>query len=109
MTDSQPLPPIPADLKEAGTALFRAITEEYELRPDELTVLHSAARLRDALDDLRQSLEGQSTTVLVESAANRYPSSHPGDPADRIDASRLARQAKAARAGPGAGDHFRSA
>lgn len=66
MTSTEPLdlPAVPDDLGESGAALFRAITEEYELRPDEITVLHSAARLRDAVDDLRASLDGQPATVL---------------------------------------------
>lgn len=89
MTTTEPLnlPAVPDDLGESGAALFRAITEEYELRPDELTVLHSAARLRDTVDVLKRGLQDQPLTVK---GSTGQPVAHPLIPEVRQTESALA-------------------
>ncbi|WP_123788223.1 hypothetical protein [Phytoactinopolyspora halophila] len=46
----------PVNLKKSGRRLWRSVTSEYGLRPDELAVLESACRLADAVADLDAEL-----------------------------------------------------
>jgi hypothetical protein len=50
-------PPVPRGLSPAGLALWRSIVPAYELRPDELRVLHDACREADVVARLAEALE----------------------------------------------------
>lgn len=56
MTGRGPEPPIPADLGEAGTALWRRLTDAYEFAPWELTVVELVVRQCDDLDLLDRAI-----------------------------------------------------
>lgn len=51
MSDAKKPPP-PADLGDAGATLWRDIAEKWDLRPDELRILHDACSEADLIDDL---------------------------------------------------------
>ncbi|GJF07720.1 hypothetical protein [Pseudonocardia sp. D17] len=55
--------PTPADLGPAGTDLWESVVSTWELRPDELAILHEAARTRDVIDTLTDGLVGEPLTV----------------------------------------------
>lgn len=49
-------PKIPSNLGDQGRALWRSIVPAYELRPDELRILHDACREADLIDRLHSAL-----------------------------------------------------
>lgn len=55
---------VPKDLNESGKRLWTSITADYELRNDEIEILHSACRIRDVIDELTAGLVGEPLTVL---------------------------------------------
>ncbi|GLW63520.1 hypothetical protein Arub01_17640 [Actinomadura rubrobrunea] len=68
--------PVPAleKLGPRGTKLWNDITEEFDLRPDELQVLSAACRTLDLIAAMEAELEGQPLTVL---GSQRQPVQHP--------------------------------
>jgi hypothetical protein len=56
-------------LRGAGRKLWRAVTNSFELRPDELVTLEAAARMADELTDMQAALIGAS--VLVSGSAGQ--------------------------------------
>lgn len=56
-------PKIPANLSAAGTALWTSIVPAYELRPDELRILHDACREADIVQRLEDELDGSPLMV----------------------------------------------
>lgn len=60
----KPEPPPPPDaLAEAGETLWRGVTSEYELRPDERAMLEMACRTADELAMLREAIDGEPLTL----------------------------------------------
>lgn len=53
----KPPPPKPEGVGSQGGQLWRAVVEDFDLRPDELTVLESASRAADRLKGLRDELK----------------------------------------------------
>lgn len=49
-------PKIPANLGDQGRALWRSIIPAFELRPDELRILHDACREADLIERLHTEL-----------------------------------------------------
>jgi len=49
----------PTGLKTAGKALWKQITDGYELRPDEVRILVDAAREADLVDRLEKALSSE--------------------------------------------------
>lgn len=62
-SDTDPAPQMPDKLGEGGAALWREITEAYELRPDELVLLEAACREVDLVDRLDTELAGADLLV----------------------------------------------
>lgn len=58
---------VPDDLGVSGAKLWRSITNDYDLREDEVEILHSAARVRDTIDVLTEALTDQPLIVLGSS------------------------------------------
>jgi hypothetical protein len=54
----------PRGLGSAGGALWRSVVGAYDLRPDELLILESAARVTDVIARLDVELDGAPLTVL---------------------------------------------
>lgn len=46
---------VPDGLERSGTALWSSITEKYEFRPDELSVLEDACRTADIITDMEKA------------------------------------------------------
>jgi hypothetical protein len=57
MTSEFDLPAPPKGLKTAGKALWRAVIEGFELRPDEMVVLAHACALQDRIGRLERKQE----------------------------------------------------
>lgn len=58
MTDNRPSTPrAPKGLKSAGRGLWKEITSQWELRPDELRVLAKACSEEDIIERLKKGLE----------------------------------------------------
>ncbi|HVV11589.1 hypothetical protein [Amycolatopsis sp.] len=55
MTETKPK--APRGLKTAGRNLWKGISEEWDLRPDELRILEDAAREADIIERLQKGLE----------------------------------------------------
>ena len=55
--------PTPAKLGKAGAKVWRQVTEQYDLRSDELRVLEDACREMDLIDRLERELEDADTIV----------------------------------------------
>jgi len=64
----------PNDLGPSGRALWAGVVQDWDLRPDELELLHAAARVRDRIDSLTEGMAGQPLTVL---GAQRQVVIHP--------------------------------
>ncbi|GAA2567698.1 hypothetical protein [Pseudonocardia hydrocarbonoxydans] len=64
LTDAKRDASAPDDLGKSGIELWNSITDDYELRRDELEVLHAACRIRDQIDKLTEGIAGQPLTVL---------------------------------------------
>lgn len=56
--------PAPTGLKPRSRRLWKAVTAEYDLRPDELDVLEDACREMDLIDGLESELKG--STYLIK-------------------------------------------
>ena len=56
-------PKKPADLGTDGTALWDSISGDYELRPDELTMLELACRARDRIAAMETERNGRVTEL----------------------------------------------
>lgn len=56
-------PKAPRGLRTPGRALWKAVTTTYELRPDELTVLESAARSADLIRRMEEEMISAGLTV----------------------------------------------
>lgn len=54
---------VPADLKRSGIQLWNSIANRWDLRPDELEILHSACRCRDTIDELTAGMAGEGLTA----------------------------------------------
>ncbi|MGC9543604.1 hypothetical protein [Streptomyces sp. UG1] len=57
MADAEKAPALPKGLRPPGRALWRAVTGDWELRPDELRVLEQACRTLDDEARLREELD----------------------------------------------------
>jgi hypothetical protein len=66
--------PPPADLEEAGLALWGQVVSDFDLGPDEIGALIEACRTADELADLREAMRGQPMTVL---GSTGQPVAHP--------------------------------
>lgn len=58
--------PAPKGLRAGGPGrkLWRAVREEYSLRPDEVEMLSMACATVDQLEDLRAALDGEPLTMV---------------------------------------------
>lgn len=56
-------PTKPQDLAAAGTALWDSISSDYDLRPDELTMLELACRARDRIAAMEAERGGRVTEL----------------------------------------------
>ncbi|MBI4498197.1 MAG: hypothetical protein HY689_09890 [Chloroflexi bacterium] len=61
--ETSALPKPPTGLKAAGRKLWQAITADFELRADELTLLEAACRLTDELAAMEKELRGAPVMV----------------------------------------------
>lgn len=61
MTETKPK--APRGLKTAGRTLWKSISEEWDLRPDELRILGDAAREADIIERLEKGLENAPLTA----------------------------------------------
>lgn len=53
----------PKGLGLTGKRLWRDVAGKYELRPDEQSILESACKTADTIDQLQEALEGQPAMV----------------------------------------------
>lgn len=53
----------PSDLGEAGLELWNRITDGFEFRPDEITIITSVCRMQDTIGEYESVLEGEPMTV----------------------------------------------
>lgn len=68
-------PKVPAGLsRTAGGRLWRALTSDYDLRPDELVVLEQACRTLADVEKITTALDGQS---LVTAGSKGQARAHP--------------------------------
>lgn len=74
LEEVEPHTAVPGDLSKSGIELWNSITDDYDLRRDELEVLHAACRIRDQIDKLTDGIEGEPLTVL---GSQRQPVIHP--------------------------------
>jgi hypothetical protein len=72
--DDTDIPSPPEPLGEAGAALWNAVLAEHELRPDEIAVLCSAAKLADAISAMEKAMVGQS---LIAKGSMGQPVANP--------------------------------
>lgn len=56
-------PKIPANLDQAGTALWRSVIGKYELRADELVTLEAACRASDRIVAMEEQRDGKVTST----------------------------------------------
>lgn len=63
MTDEKKAPPAPRGLGAPGRRLWRAVTADFELGPDELESLREACRCADELERLRAAVAEAPLTV----------------------------------------------
>jgi hypothetical protein len=67
MTAPEPAPPParrPAALGNHGRRLWKAVTVDYRLRPDELILLETACRTVKLVEELRLGMVGQPLTTM---------------------------------------------
>lgn len=55
--------PVPRGLKAAGRKLWKATTDKYEMREDELVTLKAACAEADLIDRMEKELQTESLTV----------------------------------------------
>lgn len=78
----------PTGLAPSGKALWREVTGEYTLRPDELEVLESACRLADRIDQLEAALAADD---LIVAGSRGQPAVNPLVPEIRMTHDLVAR------------------
>lgn len=54
----------PAGLGAGGRALWRSITADWQLDPDERAILEAACRTADEIDTLQRALDGAAAVVV---------------------------------------------
>lgn len=68
---------MPRGLGKAGKALWRDVTEEWNLRPDEFRILEDAARTADLIDVMDNALSDLPADQLVVNGSRNQPVAHP--------------------------------
>lgn len=78
MADAEPKPSkLPSGLKTAGRKLWKEITGQYDLRPDEVSVFEEAARTKDLIDRLERIVNGLEEADFVVFGSRNQPVVHP--------------------------------
>ena len=64
---------LPDGLDERGEAFWRAVVDEWELRPDELQLLVEVARALDTVEMLQRQLDADGMTVAKGDGTALHP------------------------------------
>lgn len=74
MNDEFPAIAAPKGIGREGRRLWKAVTKDYKLRPDELIVLENACRTVDLIAEMQEAMTGE---PLVTSGSKGQEREHP--------------------------------